>query len=113
MKSALRLCHPADFARAKRQGKAQRHPSMLISYCANELPRNRYGIVVGKHIGIAVIRNRIKRRVRAVLGNMHLRLRQGYDIVVIVRRGVTAQPFSELCRILYQLFRRAQLIETT
>ena len=86
---------------------------MSISYCANELARNRYGIVASKHIGIAVVRNRIKRRLRAALANTHPRLRQGYDIVVVARRGVSAQPFSELCRILYQLFRRAQLVETT
>ena len=113
MKSALRLRRPADFARVKRHGGGQRHPVMALSVCANRLTRNRYGIVVGKHIGVAVVRNRIKRRLRAALTRLHLSLRQGYDIVVTARRGLAAQPFSELCRILYQLLRRAQLIEMT
>ena len=113
MKSALKLRRPADFVRVKRQGRTQRHPAMSISYCANQLARNRYGVVVGKHIGIAAIRNRVKRRLRAALASLHLRLRQGYDIVVKARRGLTAQPFNQLCRILNQLLRRAQLIETS
>ena len=112
MKSALRLRRPADFARAKRFGKAQRHPTLSISVCANLCERNRYGIVVGKRLGIAVTRNRIKRRLRAVLTELHPQLRQGFDIVVIARRAAPAQPFGELRRILCGLFLRARLIET-
>ena len=86
MKSALRLRRPADFARAKRLGAVQRDRALMVSVCANRLQRNRYGVVVGKHIGIAVVRNRVKRRLRAVLAEMHPQLRQGFDIVVIARR---------------------------
>lgn len=57
-------------------------------------------------------RNRIKRRLRALLSELHPSLRQGFDIVVVARLGLQAQPFSQLRRILYELFMRAQLIET-
>ena len=112
MKSALRLRRPADFARLRRCGKAQRHRSLLISVCANQLLRNRYGIVTGR-LGGAVERNRLKRRLRAILVELHPRLRQGFDIVIVARRGVESQPFSELKRILSELCRRARLFETS
>lgn len=112
MRSALRLRKPADFAYVRRHGTVQRHPVMSIGVCANALAHNRYGIVVGRRLGIAVARNRIKRRLRATLSELHPLLRQGYDIVVIARRNATAQPLIELRRILADLFTRAQLLET-
>ena len=111
MKSALRLRRPADFARVRRRGSMHRHPAMAIGVCANELARNRYGIVTGKHIGGAVVRNSCKRRLAAALSNLHPALRQGYDIVLIARKGIIVQPFSELQRILHVLFARAELLE--
>ena len=111
MKSALRLRRPADFARARRFGTVHRHPAMAISVCANELSHNRYGIVTGKRLGIAVIRNRCKRRLGSALRELHPLLRQGFDIVVIARRNLTEQPYIELPRILRELFARAQLLE--
>lgn len=112
MKSALRLRRPADFARVKRFGKTQRHAALSVNFYANQLSRNRYGIVVSKRQGMAVCRNRIKRRLRAALSELHCGLGQGFDIVLVARRGVIAQPFDDLRRILSELFRRAQLIET-
>lgn len=112
MKSAFRLRRSKDFARVRRNGRLHRHPAMTIGVCANELLHNRYGIVTGKRIGVAVIRNRCKRRLVAALDTLHPAMRQGYDIVVIARQSMIEQPFCELQRILRELFARAKLIET-
>jgi len=111
MKSALRLRRPADFARVRRNGRWQRHPAMAIGVRANERLHNRYGIVTGKRIGVAVIRNRCKRRLAAALSILHPALRQGFDVVVIARQSLVEQPFGDLQRILRELFARAKLIE--
>lgn len=112
MKSALRLRQSVDFARVRRSGNTHRHPAIAIGIRANELLHNRYGVVTGKRIGVAVIRNRCKRRLVAALDSLHPALRQGYDIVVIPRKSTIEQPFSELQRILWELFTRAKLVET-
>ena len=112
MKSALRLRQSVDFGRVRRSGITHRHPAMAIGIRANELFHNRYGVVTGKSIGVAVIRNRCKRRLVAALDSLHPALRQGYDIVIIARKSMIKQPFSELQRILQELFTRAKLIET-
>ncbi|MYD08932.1 MAG: ribonuclease P protein component [Chloroflexi bacterium] len=111
MKSALRLRRSADFAHVRRNGRWQRHPALALGVNANELLYNRYGIVTGKRIGVAVVRNRCKRRLAAALVSLHPALRQGYDIVVIARQSMIEQPFGELQRILRQLFARAKLLE--
>ena len=112
MKRALRLRRPADFARVRRQGRQVRHRLLRIGVCENDLGRNRYGIVTGRRLGIAVERNRVKRRLRALLMELHSELRQGYDIVLLPRRDVLWQPFNQLRRILRELFKQAQLMVT-
>ena len=111
MKAALRLRRPADFARVRSDGVVYRHSALLLSVCANGLPHNRYGFVVGGRIGNAVRRNRCKRRLRALIDRFHDRLQPGSDIVLIARKPVLGQPFDELQRILGRLFARARLME--
>lgn len=111
MKRALRLRRPADFSRVRRQGRVFRNRILLLSFCENSLSHNRYGIVASRRLGMAVERNRVKRRLRALLVALHKDLRQGYDIVLLPRRAVLRQPFSDLQRIIRQLCLQAQLLE--
>ncbi len=111
MKAALRLRQSSDFARVRREGKVYRHPAMLLSLCDNSLRRNRYGFVVGKRVGNAVARNRCKRRLRALIADMHKSSRQGYDIVIVAKPAMLPQPFCDLRRIVNVLFRRARLLK--
>ncbi|MCY4021626.1 MAG: ribonuclease P protein component [Chloroflexi bacterium] len=111
MKTALRLRQSSDFARVRQEGKVYRHPAMLISLRDNDLPRNRYGFVVGKRTGTAVSRNRVKRRLRAVIDGVHDCLGQGYDIVIVAKPAILQQPYSELQRIVNVLFQRARLLK--
>ncbi len=110
MKSALRLRRSDDFARVRKKGKLSRHSSMLLSFVENDLPYNRYGFVTSKKLGNAVTRNRTKRRIREATYQLHPRLHQGYDIVVIARPSVVEQPFLRLLRILDKLYHQTKLI---
>ena len=110
MKAALRLRKPADFARVRRSGAVFPHRDLVLSVCRNEAPHNRYGIVASRQLGNAVARNRCKRRLRAILRQMHAQLAQGFDIVIIAKPALTRQPFDELQRIVDVLMRRARLI---
>ncbi|MXX49441.1 MAG: ribonuclease P protein component [Chloroflexi bacterium] len=110
MKRALRLRRPADFSRVRRKGRQYRHRNLLLSRCENGLAHNRYGIVTGRRLGKAVERNRIKRRLRALLMSLHDGLRQGFDIVLLPRRAVLRQPFNALQRIIRRMFAKAGVL---
>lgn len=107
----LRLRHPADFARLRREGTAYRHPWMLLSVCPNDVGHNRYGFVTSKALGNAVVRNRTKRQLRAAIHDLHPTLRTSYDVVVVARKAVVGQPFAEVARIVHELANKAKLMK--
>lgn len=57
----------------------------------------RFGFTVTKQLGGAVIRNRIRRRLRAAISAAGVpRARSGVDYVVIARPAAETMPFVEL-----------------
>ncbi|MBI1879624.1 MAG: ribonuclease P protein component, partial [Chloroflexi bacterium] len=62
MKRQHRLRHNLDFQRVRRNGKSNASPLMVLAFLRNELDYSRFGFVVNKRLGKAVLRNRIKRR---------------------------------------------------
>ena len=111
MKRALRLRSAADFARVRQEGQQYRHPALSIGVRSNSYSHNRYGFIVSRALGGAVARNRIKRRLRALIARMHSNARQGYDIVIIARPRIIGQPFDALHRILTELLRDARVLD--
>ncbi|MFM2162403.1 MAG: hypothetical protein RLZZ383_1915 [Pseudomonadota bacterium] len=55
----------------------------------------RFGLVVTRKLGGAVVRNRIKRRLREVLRRLTAWVPAG-DIVLLARRSVADAPWEEL-----------------
>ncbi len=60
-------------------------------------PSPRFGLTVTKKLGNAVVRNRIRRRLREALRAGALdQARQGFDYVVIGRQAALKRPFDQL-----------------
>ena len=66
---------------------------------------SRFGISVKKALGGAVVRNRIKRRVREILRRNRTEIPSGWDIVIHPRRSVAQAPFAPLEAELVRLLR--------
>ncbi len=111
MKRALRLRSDADFTRVRQEGQLYRHPALSVAVRSNSCSHNRYGFIVSKALGGAVARNRIKRRLRALLTRLHRYARQGFDIVVIGRPRLIGQPFEASRRILTELLIEARVLD--
>lgn len=109
MQSRWRLRSREDFQRLRQEGKTFRHPWVNLSIVANEQSHNRYGFITSKQLGGAVQRNRVRRRLRAVMAQRHESLKQGYDVLLIARVGILDQPFGLLQQAVAELLRRAGL----
>lgn len=69
----------------------------LVLYCQpNHSEENRVGITVGKKLGTAVVRNRVRRRLREIYRCNEASFRPGFDLVVVVRSRAIAADFSTL-----------------
>lgn len=107
----FRLRRAEDFQRLRRVGVTHPHRLMVLSFTQNALMHNRYGFIVGKSLGNAVVRNRIRRRLRVAVRALHPQLQAGYDLVLIARRPLVEQPFDVLARTVSELMRRAELFK--
>ena len=75
-------------------GQANR---LLVLYARpNRLGINRIGITAGKKLGKAVVRNRVRRRLREVYRLNEDRFQSGWDIVVVARSRCITASFEKL-----------------
>ena len=109
MKRDQRLRSPADFRRVRelaRRGSA--HPLLVLYAVPNDVGRTRVGITVSGRVGSAVVRNRVRRRLRAALDERFPQLPAGADVVLVARTSSAQATYAELCAALDSVIHRAR-----
>ncbi len=92
-----RLKKRADFIKAGR-GRRVQAQAFAIQAVRREAGADgpRFGFTVTKKLGSAVLRNRIRRRLKEALRLSHLSARPDYDYVILARKAAATQAFPEL-----------------
>lgn len=90
-----RLSGAAEFNAVLRHGRRVRRGGVTLVARRRDGGLPRVGLVVGRRVGGAVVRNRAKRRLRAAL--REVTLAEATDYVVIAKPVVATAPFRELC----------------
>ena len=84
---------------------------LLVLYArANHLPTNRVGVTVGKKLGKAVVRNRVRRRLREIYRCHEHRFSAGWDIVVVARGRCVTADFQQLTNAYLSLAEKAGIL---
>jgi ribonuclease P protein component len=85
-----RLSRSRDFDTVYRQGRSVSTRFLVLYWFSREEGEEepRLGLAVPRSIGGAVVRNRIKRRLREVWTALLPKVAPGYDYVLIVRPGL-------------------------
>jgi ribonuclease P protein component len=96
-----------DFARATRRGKRYAG-TYLTCFVADGRRLTRVGITVSNAVGGAVSRNRLRRRIKAVLDRYPLGAPPWRDIVFIARPGAGELPFAALAGEVTRVLRPAR-----
>jgi ribonuclease P protein component len=97
MRRYASLTRQADFARLRRQGRRVSTKSLVI-YRSDSLPGDAsalVGITVSKSIGKAVVRNKLRRRLAAILHEA-LAPHSPMRLLVIPRPPAAEAPFLDL-----------------
>ena len=82
---------------------------LSVRSVSNEQSLSRYAYAISKRVGTAVVRNRVRRRLREAL--RALPLREGFDVVISVRPEAAKASFWALKTELTLLLRRARLLD--
>lgn len=82
----------------------------LIIFCKeNRRTVNRFGIVTSKKVGQAVVRNRIKRQLRALARSITDKTQSKFDIVVVARPGIKDCTYEMIEKDFLLLMKKARL----
>lgn len=110
MARVWRLRPGGEFGRVRQNGRAWPHGFfiLIVQLRANQLDAPpRIGLAAGKRLGNAVLRNRIKRRLREGVRQVYPSLITGIDVVIIARAPIEQASVAEVAVALAKAFQQA------
>ncbi|HEM5985546.1 TPA: ribonuclease P protein component [Streptococcus suis] len=110
MKKSYRVKRERDFNDIFTKGKNVANRKFVVYRLPKEQHHFRVGLSVSKKLGNAVMRNRIKRRVRHVLLECRSDL-VADDFVIIARKGVEELSYQEIKQNLIHVLKLAKLYQ--
>ncbi len=111
MQKERRLRRRKDFAAAYRKGRVYGNQLLVLRVVPHTGGVARFGFVTGKVVGNAVVRNRVKRRLRAAAAQIDVR--PEVDIVVGARKSAADASYHALYMALAALIERAGLVRSS
>ena len=100
-----RLVRRGDFDAVYRAGKRRSSSHFTVFFRANQLPVSRFGFSIKKALGGAVVRNRIRRRIREMVRCHRMEIPVGWDIVIHPKSSVGRAEFAGLTGDLLRLMK--------
>ncbi|MDA1188158.1 MAG: ribonuclease P protein component [Chloroflexi bacterium] len=108
MRKEQRLKRAADFSIVLGRGRRWSDKLLVAAVHSNGLESTRFGFSISKRVGSAVVRDRLKRRLREVVTGMNLKA--GSDVVIIARKGSGDAGFRQLFESATSLLARASVV---
>ena len=98
MKRTMTVKENHEFRRIYAKGRSGVSPYLVVYARPNRYGHNRLGVTVSKKLGHAVVRNRVRRRIREIFRLNQDKLAQGYDVIVVARTRAVGAEYRELER---------------
>jgi ribonuclease P protein component len=107
MKASVTVKENYEFRRIYRRGRSAVSPCLVVYCQRNREGRSRLGVTVSTKIGKAVVRNRVRRRLREIYRLNLEKMIPGYDVILVARTRTVRTPYRKLesayLRLLQQL----------
>ncbi len=104
-----RLRHGYEFRRVYDEGT--KFPGRLAVVYVRESAARALGVVTGRRLGNAVVRNRARRLVRETYRRNKVRLNENIQLVIVARRAILGKRLAEVERELMAQFAAAGLLK--
>ena len=107
------LSRPGDFAAIQGEGTSKSHALLTARFLRTDLETTRFGLATGRRLGGAVIRNRVRRRLREALRVMAPSFQPGWDVLIIARPAIVEADHDALVGALQRTLVRGGVIGGT
>ena len=97
-----------EFAAVYRHGRVYRSDVLVLRALRTGDAVSRFGLTAGRVLGTAVVRNRLKRRLREAVRS--LPVADGWDLVLNARRGAGEADYRRLLALVSDLMARAGVL---
>ncbi len=97
-----------EFNNIIRHGKYTKNKYFVIYYIDNIDNNTKFGIAIKKSIGLAVIRNRLKRQTRAIIDNNRILFKNSHNYIIMIREGCLLSSFKDMNEALVNLMKGTQ-----
>lgn|SRR5690625_3849465 len=112
MKKAFRIKANKEFQYIFKHGKSFANRQLVIYYMEKQAQTHfRIGLSVGKKIGNAVDRNRIKRYLREAFNEYKDKIKPTFDIIIIARKPSKTMNYHEIKKSLQHLLMKQNLFK--
>ena len=98
MNPAVTVKENYEFRRIYRRGKSAVSPCMVVYCQKNRRDQSRLGVTVSTKLGHAVVRNRVRRRMREIYRLNRGGMLSGYDVIVVARTRAVETSYQKLER---------------
>ena len=107
MKKVHIIKHGYDFNRIIKNNKPIKYKDYIIYIERINEESYRFGFSVGKKIGNAVTRNRVKRQLKSIVDKKHYQ--NGFNCIIIVGTGILKRDFQEMEENLFNAFEKLNI----
>jgi ribonuclease P protein component len=106
----FRLTQAKDFLRVKNTSQSIHHRLLILAYAKNDLEYSRFAVVSSGKIGNAVIRNRVRRRIKSCVENYWNMIKPGWDLIFYSRIAVVDTDYTTLKHAINHLLEKADVL---
>ena len=104
------LSRPQEFAALQGAGTIRSHPLLTARFLRTDLETTRFGLSTGRKLGGAVVRNRVRRRLREALRVMAPSFQPGWDVLIIARPAIVEADHDALVGALRRILVRGGVL---